>query len=61
MNKGTCLAKMQKYTEAKQSLDDAIKMDNEYGKAYLRRGEVNFELKDFIQSKLDWEKVRSIN
>ena len=60
LNKGTCLIKLQSLKEAKETLDKAIKLNPQYSKAYLRRGEASLALEDFIAAKLDFQKVETL-
>jgi hypothetical protein len=39
-------------------LDQAIEMNDEYAKAYIKRGDINLILENFEESVRDYEKAR---
>jgi len=46
--------KLKKYQEALNDCNKAIELNPEYAKAYLRRGDIKMELKDFDGATRDY-------
>ena len=57
-NKACALHKVQRNEEALDALDEAIKMNSEYAKAYFKKGDIKLEMELFDESIAEYSKVK---
>jgi len=61
LNKAICETKLNKTEDALKSLNIAIKMNPNYAKALVKRGEVNQMLKDYEEAVRDFNKASQLD
>lgn len=49
---------MSKQADAVKDLDEAIKLNEEYTKAYMKRAEINMVLQSYDEAVRDFERVK---
>lgn len=59
-NKALCYQKQNKLMDALREVNKAIKLNPNYTKAYMRRGNVQMALKNFEEAKYDYQKVKDL-
>lgn len=60
-NKACALAKTGELTEAISDLDKAIHINEDYAKAYLKRGDLRMQREEFEDAVRDYERVKQID
>jgi DnaJ family protein C protein 7 len=60
-NRAAAKMKLKNYKEALGDCDQAIQFNENYAKAYLRRGEIRMELEEFEEAKRDFNKCHEID
>lgn len=60
-NRASAFARLLKNAEAIADLSKAIDLNEDYMKAYLKRGELNMMLKNFEEAGRDFERVRQLD
>lgn len=53
--------KLNKLMDSLSDINKALKLNNNYTKAYLRRGQIQFKLKNYEDALLDFEKVKTMD
>lgn len=61
LNKAICETKLNKNDEALRSLNQAIRMNPNYAKALVKRGEVNMVLKEYEEAVRDFNKASQLD
>jgi DnaJ family protein C protein 7 len=57
-NRALCLTKQNKYLEALKDANKSISLNENYMKAYIRRGQIYMGLKLFEEARFDFQKVK---
>ena len=57
-NRASAYARLSKNTEAVADLSKAIELNEEYMKAYLKRGELHIMMKSYEEAVRDFERVK---
>jgi len=60
-NRALCYQKLGKHLDALADVNKSIAMNENYVKAYQRRGNIHFDLKNFEEARYDFEKVKSLD
>mmetsp|Transcript_32618 Transcript_32618/g.29486 ORF Transcript_32618/g.29486 Transcript_32618/m.29486 type:complete len:283 (-) Transcript_32618:321-1169(-) len=60
-NRAAAYKKLKKYEDALKDCDEAIKLNSQYAKAYLRRGEINMAMGEFDEAKADFNQAHQID
>jgi len=58
-NRALCLQKLGKFMEALADVNKSIALNENYTKAYTRRGNIQFDLKNYDEARYDFEKVKT--
>ena len=61
LNRAISYSKLKRQDTALKDLNKAIECNEDYAKAYVRRGEINIELENFEEAVRDFEKAKSIS
>lgn len=56
-----CYSKLKRQDLALKDLNKAIECNEDYAKAYVRKGEINLELENYEEAVRDFEKAKSIS
>ena len=58
LNRAIAYSKMEEEKQALMDVNQAIELNPDYGKAYVKRGDINLALGNFEESVRDFERAR---
>ena len=61
LNRALCYNKLKKHDNALNDLNSAIECNEDYAKAYVKRGEINIEIENYEEAVRDFEKAKQIS